>query len=274
MTTTITSTQNPLVKSILKLQQKASARKSAGLFVAEGRREVSLALAAGIQASHMLICPDIYMVDPAYPINLTAEENAPNIMVSRQVYNKLAYRKDVEGVILVGKTPHHVLEGLRLKKHPLLLVLEKVEKPGNLGAILRTSDAAGVDAVILTDPVTDIYNANVIRASMGCVFTLPVIECTARQAIDWLKKNHVSIYAAALQTETFYYGVEMRHATALVFGAENTGLNQAWRQAANQIIKIPMAGSIDSMNIAASAAILTFEAIRQRFAQSDALSKG
>ena len=258
----ITSFQNPLIKNVLKLQQKASLRRSTGLFVAEGRREVSLALNNGIQIEHLLVCPEIYKPDPLYPVDMEPE-SAP-ISVSSQVYNKLAWRKDTEGIILVGKAPEQQLADLTLKDHPLILILEKVEKPGNLGAILRTADAAGVDAVILTDPATDIYNPNAIRASLGCVFTLTVITSTNSQAISWLKDKDVNIYAAALQTDIYYYGVDMQKATALVFGAEDKGLSMDWRQAARQVIKIPMLGRIDSMNISASVAILTFEAIRQR----------
>ena len=260
----ITSLQNPLVKMILKLQQKAAVRKKAGLFVAEGRREVSLALAAGIEASYLLVCPDMYRADPSYPIDMDASTCNHVTYVARQVYNKIAYREDAEGVILVGHVPVRDLSDLELKDSPLILVLEEVEKPGNLGAILRTADAAGVDAVILTDPATDIYNPNVIRASLGCLFTLPVISCTTEKAVEWLNSKHISIYAAALQTDTYYYGVDMRDATALVFGAEDKGLSEAWRHNASRVIKIPMSGHIDSMNIAASVAVLVFEAVRQR----------
>jgi RNA methyltransferase, TrmH family len=260
----ITSLQNPLVKKVMKLQQKVSFRKKAGLFIAEGRREVSLAIGAGIHAEQLLVCSEIYKSDPFYPIGLDEGAQSVVLYVSRQVYNKLAYRQDAEGVILIGRIPVRSLMDLNLKDHPLILVLEKVEKPGNLGAILRTTDAAGADAVILTDPVTDIYNPNVIRASLGCVFTIPIVISNTQQAIDWLKKINATIYAAALQTDQYYYGVEMRKSTALVFGAEDSGLGESWRQAANQIIKIPMSGQIDSMNIAASVAVLVFEAVRQR----------
>lgn len=259
----ITSLQNTLVRKILKLQQKASARRTDGLFVAEGRREVSLALAAGVGIARLLICPEIYRADSSYPIGIEEAGDAC-LEVSLQVYNKIAFRKDVEGVVLVGRTPVYQLDGIRMKKNPLFLVVERVEKPGNLGAILRTADAAGVDAVILTDPATDIYNPNVIRSSLGCAFTLPVVTCQTHEAITWLKDNGIGIYAAALQTDVLYYDVNLCGPAALVFGAEDAGLGQAWRDAASQIIRIPMSGRIDSLNVSASVAILAFEAIRQR----------
>jgi RNA methyltransferase, TrmH family len=259
----ITSLQNTLIRKILKLQQKASARRADGLFVAEGRREVSLAIAAGVEVARLLVCPEIYHADSSYPIGLKEAGDAC-LEVSLQVYNKISFRKDAEGVLLVGRTPVYRLDGIRIKECPLLLVVERVEKPGNLGAILRTADAAGVDAVILTDPVTDIFNPNVIRSSLGCAFTLPVITCQTHEAIAWLKENGIGIYAAALQTDILYVDVNLRGPAALVFGAEDAGLGQAWRDAANHIIKIPMSGRIDSLNVSASVAILAFEAIRQR----------
>lgn len=259
----ISSLQNPLVKKILKLQKKALERRASGLFVAEGRREVSLAIAAGTELVHLLVCPEIYRADDSYPIYI--ESLGPLVtVVSSHVYNKIAYRRDMEGVVLVGRTPAYSLADIQLRGNPLLIVVERVEKPGNLGAVIRTADAAGVDAVILTDAATDAYNPNVIRASLGCVFTVAVVVSKTDDAIAWLKSKHIAVYAAALQTDIPYHCVDMSGPTALVFGAEDSGLGQAWRDAAARIIKIPMAGRIDSLNVSASVAILAFEAIRQR----------
>lgn len=266
MGTAISSIHNPLVKNILRLQQKVSERRQSGLFVAEGRREVSLALASGIKVQHLLVCREIYSPDPAYPINGidTGDLLAPTIEITLPVYNKLAYRKDKEGVILVGLQKNHDIEQVSPEHNALVLVLEAVEKPGNLGAILRTADAAGIKTVILADPKTDMFNPNAIRASLGCVFTLQVIECSSSRAIQWLKQNDMTIYAAALQTDTLYYAVSFLKPVALVFGSEDTGLSIPWREASDQIIKIPMSGTIDSLNVSASVAILAFEAVRQR----------
>ncbi|MFP4064076.1 MAG: TrmH family RNA methyltransferase [Bacteroidales bacterium] len=268
----ISSVQNQLVKNIARLQQKSSERRKSGMFVAEGRREVSLALSSGIQPVYLLICPDIYLEDPAYPLPGPDpdQETHPVTTVSRAVYNKLAYRRDAEGVMLVAKQENLSPEKLSLPESPLLLVIEGVEKPGNLGAILRTADAAGVDALILTDSRTDLYNPNAIRSSLGCLFTVPVARCSNQEAIHWLtrpgnwKGAPPEILSAILQTSIPYDEADMTGAVALVFGAEDKGVSEAWRAASHQHIRIPMAGRIDSLNLAASAAILTFEAVRQR----------
>lgn len=266
----ISSVQNQLVKNIARLQQKSSERRKSGMFVAEGRREVSMALSSGIRPVYLLLCPDIYLEDPAYPLRDPDQEAHPVITVSRAVYNKLAYRRDAEGVMLVAKQENLSPEKLSLPESPLLLVIEGVEKPGNLGAILRTADAAGVDALILTDNRTDLYNPNAIRSSLGCLFTVPVARCNNREAIHWLTRPEnwkgapPKILSAILQTSIPYDEADMTGAAALVFGAEDKGVSEAWRAVSHQHIRIPMAGRIDSLNLAASAAILTFEAVRQR----------
>ena len=233
------------------------------MFVAEGRREVSLALASGMSVEHLLVCEEIYRADDGYPIDLGGYPGSM-VRVSKQVYNKVAYRQDVEGILLVSRLSSVTLTDIKLSETPLLLILERMEKPGNLGAVLRTADAAGVDAVILTDPVTDPFNPNVIRASLGCVFTIPVVTCQSDEATAWLSVKQIPVYAAALQTDHLYYTADLRSSAAIAFGAEDSGLSQEWRNAAAQIIKIPMAGHIDSLNVAASVAIIAFEAVRQR----------
>ncbi len=268
-TPVISSLQNPLVRQVLRLQQKASERRKTGLFVIEGRREVSLAVRQGIAIDHLFVCNEIYREDPYYPINTKSHYGVT--VVSRAVYNRLAYRKDAEGVIMTGGKGLLSLNDLRLPADALILVLEGIEKPGNLGAVLRTADAAGVDALLLADASTDIYNPNAIRASLGCVFTVHTVSCSSIEAIKWLKDGYIgfaakgcSVYAAALQNSVNYYDCNMRGATALVFGAEHKGLTDIWRRAADQIIKIPMTGAIDSLNLSASVAVLCFEARRQR----------
>ena len=266
----ISSLQNQLVKNIVRLQQKSSERRKSGMFAAEGRREVSLALSSGIRPVRLLLCPDIYTEDPSYPLKGSDQLPLSVTTVSRAVYNKLAWRKDAEGVILVAKQADISPEKLSLPESPLLLVIEGVEKPGNLGAILRTADAAGVDALILTDSRTDIYNPNVIRSSLGCIFTVPVIRSGNHEAIQWItrtenwKGSAPAVFSALLQTSIPYDEADMTGPTALVFGAEDKGLSDEWRAVSHQHIRIPMAGKIDSLNLAASAAILTFEAVRQR----------
>ncbi|MDR4989170.1 MAG: RNA methyltransferase [Bacteroidales bacterium] len=276
----ITSMQNPLVKQVLRLQQKAAERKKTGLFVVEGRREVSLALTHGVNLHQLLLCPEVFTEDPAYPVLTMAAGDRKTVYVSRAVYNRMAYRGDAEGVLMLGEHKSRDPLQLTLPDSPLIVVLEAVEKPGNLGAVLRTADAAGVDAVVLADARTDLYNPNVIRSSLGCVFTLPVVSCSSSEAIAWLTnagswpgEKQPRIYAAALQTDTLYYDSDMRGPSALVFGAEDKGLSAPWQAAAHQTIKIPMSGSIDSLNIGASVAVLCFEARRQRQQQANPRAK-
>jgi TrmH family RNA methyltransferase len=183
------------------------------------------------------------------------------------VYEKMAYRGSTEGIIAVVKAKNHdlsILSPLTSHHSPLIIVLERVEKPGNLGAILRTAEAAGVDAVIVCDPLTDIYNPNLIRASIGGVFSVPVAVCTSEECIAFLKQRQIKILTAQLQDSYEYYDYDMRPATAIVMGTESTGLTQQWREAADAHIRIPMLGRLDSLNVSVSAAILMYEAVRQR----------
>ena len=177
-------------------------------------------------------------------------------------------RGSTEGMIAVVKCKDHALSAvstqLSTHKNPLIVVLESVEKPGNLGAILRTAEAANVDAVIVCDPLTDLYNPNLIRASIGGVFSVPVAVCTSKECIAFLKEHKVRILTAQLQDAYDYYDYDMRQATAIVMGTESTGLSQQWRDAADVHIRIPMLGRLDSLNVSVSAAILMYEAVRQR----------
>ena len=184
--------------------------------------------------------------------------------VSIEVYDKIAYRGGTEGIIAEVKVKNLILSDLRLKENPLIVVLESVEKPGNLGAVLRSADAAGADAMIVCDPLTDIYNPNVIRASTGAIFTVPTVACTSAEAIAWLKDKGIRILTAQLQDSSLYYDCDMRPGTAIVMGTESTGLSQEWRRAADAHIRIPMLGAADSLNVSVSASILLFEAVRQR----------
>lgn len=176
----------------------------------------------------------------------------------------MAYRSGTEGVIAIARSKSHRFEDLQLKENPLVVVLESVEKPGNLGAILRTAEAANVDAVIVCDPLTDLYNPNLIRASIGGVFSVPTAVCDSKVCITFLKERGVRILTAQLQDSYEYYDYDMRRATAIVMGTESTGLTDQWREAADAHIRIPMLGRLDSLNVSVSAAILMYEAVRQR----------
>ena len=176
----------------------------------------------------------------------------------------MAYRESTEGIIAIVKYKSLTLADLQFPEHPLIMVLESVEKPGNLGAVLRSADAAHADAVLVCDPLTDLYNPNLIRSSIGAVFTVPTVACTSEEAIAFLKAHDIQILTAQLQDSSLYYDVDMTRGTALVMGTESTGLTQAWRAAASAHIRIPMLGRLDSLNVSVSAAILLYEAVRQR----------
>ena len=271
-TETITSAQNSKVKLLLELQEKSKARKKEGLFVVEGRRELLHCIEAGYVPHTVFFCPEIISEnDKAEIVQAIKKQNAEGnekmpmaIEVPQQLYDKVAYRGGTEGVVAEMYCKDLNLESLKLKENPLIVVLESVEKPGNLGAVLRSADASGVDAVIVCDPLTDMYNPNLIRSSIGAIFTVPVATAKSDEAIRWLKDKGAKIYTAQLQNSRWYYDTDMKGATAIVMGTEATGLTDAWRNAADAHIKIPMLGRLDSLNVSVSAAILMYEAVRQR----------
>ena len=251
----ISSAQNLKVKRLLALQQKSSERRKAGVFVVEGQREIERCLKAGFEVETVFWCKEL----APHPSPLV-----PAIEVTRSVYERMAYRDSTEGMIAVVRVRQTRLEDLQLGDSPLIMVLESVEKPGNLGAILRSADAAGATAVIVCDPLTDLYNPNVVRASTGAVFCMPMVACTSEECIRFLQERGISILTAQLQDSHLYYDTDMRRPTAIVMGTEATGLTDQWRQAATAHICIPMLGVADSLNVSVSAAILLYEAVRQR----------
>ncbi len=259
----ISSLQNTLVKEIVKLQQKARERKKTGLLVAEGQREISLALQANLKLRDMLVCEELYVEDPHYPVALHKyQDNLTG--VSPEIYSRIAYRGTTEGILAVFEVFDTALQSLQLSDLPLLLVLEAVEKPGNLGAILRTADAAGVDAVIICDPQTDVFNPNVIRSSLGCVFTVKIATCTTSEYLEWADDKGIINAIASLQVRQSYFDIDMKRPLAIVLGTESDGLSSIWYEKAREKIRIPMAGKIDSLNVSVSAAVLVYEALRQR----------
>ena len=295
----VTSAQNRKVKTLLALQEKARLRKEMGLFVVEGRRELGHCVRAGFEIDTLFYCPEIagcsgiHLPETSFgpppsklgspPLAMprvarfpgsespnldmlqTILENAGQIVeVPRELYEKIAYRGGTEGMIAEVKVKERTLEGLEMKEKPLVVVLEGVEKPGNIGAVLRSADAAGADAVLICDPLTDLYNPNLIRASIGAVFTVQVVCCSSEEAIKWLKDNKINVYTAQLQDSSWYYDTDMTGGTAIVVGTEATGLTDGWRKAADGHIRIPMLGELDSLNASVSAAILLFEAVRPR----------
>ena len=253
----ISSLQNNRVKNIVKLQ-KSSERKSQKLFVIEGKREIQLAIHSGWELQSFFICEDFGNDMPELPANV------PVFSVTKDVFQKIAYRENSDGMLALANFKTFQLSDLKLSDNPFVIVLESVEKPGNLGAILRTADAAQVDAVIVCDPQTDLFNPNVIRSSIGCVFTTQVVACSSDEARNWMLTKHIRIYAAALTATAHYHTVDFKYASAIVMGTESDGLSDFWLQNSDSEIKIPMRGKIDSMNVSTSCAVLVFEAMRQR----------
>ena len=257
--TVITSTQNPKIKSLLALEKPRERRKQC-LFIIEGRKEIRMAIDAGYKIGNIFYCNDVISEKELG----TLADDKLVIPVTQEVFDKIAIRENSGGVIAVAEMKVHRLHQIHLSKNPLVLVLESVEKPGNLGAIFRTADAAGIDAVIICDPQTDFYNPNVIRSSLGCVFTKPMASATSEETIAWLKKNKISIYCTYLKASQPYHQIDFTPSSAIVMGAEATGLSAAWVNSADANIIIPMMGKIDSMNVSTSAAVVIFEARRQR----------
>ena len=257
----ITSVQNPFIKSLLILQEKAKARKQSGTFLIEGQREIALAIKGGYEIETILFLPEL--ISETQIAKLTNKQ-IELIEISKDVYQKLAYRDTTEGILAIAKTKSLQLSDLKLSENPLILIAESPEKPGNIGALLRTADAAQLDAVIIANPKSDLYNPNIVRSSVGGLFTNQIATGTTPEIIAFLKKHKINFYCATLQNSTSYHTQDYTAPTALVVGTEATGLTEEWRKEATQNIIIPMQGEIDSMNVSVAAAILIFEAKRQR----------
>ncbi len=241
--------------------EKPRERRKQQLFIIEGKREIGLAVEAGYKIGNIFFCDEIIGLED---IPEKLREDKLIVPVSKEVYDKIAVRESSQGVIAVAEQKTHRLAQVKLSKNPLVLVLEAVEKPGNLGAIMRTADAAAVDAVIICDPQTDFYNPNVIRSSVGCVFTNQLAAATSQETIDWLKKNQLNLFCTSLQASKPYDQIDFRQPCAIVMGTEATGLSETWTKNSDANIIIPMQGKIDSMNVSNAAAVVVFEAIRQR----------
>lgn len=258
----ISSLQNPSVKNLVKLT-KARERKAQDLFVIEGARELSLALAGDYSIEEVYVCDELF-AHTRYPDVLDAIAGNKIVEITPQVFQKVSYRTGSDGVIALARPKSHTLADIRLSDNPFVIILESVEKPGNLGAILRSADAAAVDAVIVCDLQTDIYNPNVIRSSVGGLFSVPTAVCTSDEAKAWLDQNKIASYAAELEASEWYHNIDFRGPSAIVMGTEAEGLTDSWLLYATKRIKIPMLGKIDSLNVSVSTAVLTFEAMRQR----------
>ncbi len=263
----ITSPQNKLIKYIRHLQEKSSLRRKEQKFVVEGRREVRLALEGGYELETVLFQPLLFPYEQASSLLQTHGSTAQLIEISPEVYERLAYRGSTEGIIAVGLWKDLSLEKLILPDNPLLLIAENIEKPGNIGAMLRTADAAALDAFVIANPVTDIYNPNIIRSSVGGIFTVQIAVGSTQETIDFLQDKNIDLFAATLQESVPYYEQDYTGPAAIAVGSEAWGLSSAIRQVAKANILIPMQGKLDSLNVSVSAAVLVFEAKRQRILQ-------
>ena len=252
----ITSKSNPKIKNVVKLQ-KSSERREQNRIIIEGRREIERAVACGFIVDTLFVCNDILKESVNIAANYVEE-------VTLEVFEKIAYREGSDGLLALAIPKYADLKSFKPQKKPLIIVLETVEKPGNLGAIMRTADAAGVDAVIIADPRTDLYNPNAIRASIGTIFSVPLFACSSEECINWLRENDIKIYCTYLKASIDYLEADFRQGSAIVMGTEATGISDIWVDAADQNLIIPMNGIADSLNVSVTTAIVVFEAIRQR----------
>lgn len=259
----ITSFQNPSIKNLVLLQSKSKARRDQNVFLVEGQQEVELCISGGFELIEVYFCPDYISLE-----QVEALVNSTEIMlnsVPQKIYRKIAYRGSTEGFVAVVKNKPNHFQNLDLTiQNPLILVAEAPEKPGNIGALLRTADACGADAVLIADLKTDLYHPNIIRSSVGTVFTNQIGLGTSEEIIQFLKFNNIRIFCAILQEAKDYTLVDYTGATAVVMGTESAGLTEVWREASDQNIIIPMQGKVDSMNVSVASGILLFEAVRQR----------
>ena len=253
----ITSLQNPRIKHIVKLRDDKKIRKQDGLMLVEGFDEITLALDAGYRPQTVLSAPEL-------ATRHISGDFAESITVSRPVFEKISYRDNPDGWMGIFPIPSVSLDVLKISESPLVIVAESIEKPGNLGAMLRTADAAGVDAILLCDPRVDTWNPNVVRASRGTVFSVPVVECDNASALEWLKTRNIRVLAATPSAQVMYSDVDMREPVAIAVGTEDEGLTDFWMSKADVNVKIPMVGKVNSLNVSVSTALIVYEAVRQR----------
>ena len=253
----IISPQNPRVKHVVKLREDKRQRQRDGLILVEGWDEISMALASGLQPHTIFTALELAS-------RQMKDIGSRALTVNRAVFEKMSCRENPDGWLALFPTPHAALEDLRLGDTPLVIVAESIEKPGNLGAILRTADAASVDALLVCDPRVDLYNPNVIRASRGAIFSVACIETSNQAALDYLRGHEMKILSAAPQADTLYTDVDLRQPLAIVVGTEDNGLTDFWLSHADVNVRIPMLGKVNSLNVSIAAALITYEALRQR----------
>ncbi len=260
----ISSAQNDRIKKVVKMRDRRG-RDKQGKYIIEGYRGLSRGLKHGLKLTELYYCPEYFLGENEFALIDQHRENGTTaIQVTKNVFDKMAYRDRPEGLLGVAPQFHKKLEDIELGEVPFLLVAEAIEKPGNLGTILRSADATGTDALIVCDRCTDIFNPNVVRASTGCVFSVPTMEDSSDNVIKWLKENNIKILAATPHTTNMYTDVDMTGPIAIAVGTEQYGLSDKWMEQADLKVKIPMLGEADSLNVATATTILMYEVIRQR----------
>lgn len=264
----LTSHQNPRIKRLLRLR-KRSDRDGEQVFVIEGYRELRRALDCGWLVEELYLCPELYLGENEQElIDAAVATGAQCFRCSAPVFQKVAYRDRPDGLLAVAPQAHLGLEDIPEMDNPFLLLMVGIEKPGNLGTMLRSADAAGVDAVLLCDPVTDIYNPNTVRASVGTLFSVPIIECSRKDCLAWLREQGIPLLAATPHTDKDLYDLSLSGPVAVAVGSEMHGLDDAWMDAADLKVRLPMMGIADSLNVSSAAAIVLYETLRQRRAAS------
>jgi TrmH family RNA methyltransferase len=262
---TLTSLANPRVKAAVRLRDRRE-RETTGLTIVDGPRELGRALDAGVAVEEAFVCDALIRSDEARAVVARLAELVGLTHVSEAVIGKLAFGDRSDGVVAVVRAPATGLAILRLPANPLVVVVEGVEKPGNLGAILRTADGTGVDAVVAADPRTDLFNPNAIRSSLGTIFTVPVAAGPSQEVVEWLTGLGARIVAARVDADRPYTEMNLSGAVAIALGSEAAGLGPAWDGPRVEPVRIPMLGSADSLNVSVAAAVLLYEAVRQRSA--------
>jgi TrmH family RNA methyltransferase len=254
----LTSTQNPRVKYIVKLREDRRQRRRDGVILVEGHDELELALASGMQPKEVFFCEALSATNEVVGLAIQP------VAVNRLVFEKMSRREGPDGWLAVFPVPQRTFSSLRLSPAPFLVLAESVEKPGNLGAILRTADSAGVDGLLVCDPLVDPYNPNVIRSSRGTLFTVPVVETNSVEALEWLRDKGILILAATPQGDLIYSEMDLRQPICIAVGTEDEGLTKFWLENADMNVRIPMVGKVNSLNVSTSTAIIVYEAVRQR----------
>ncbi len=259
----ITSHQNPRFKRLLALRQRRKGEKE-GLFLIEGAMEVAMAIKGGVEIASFHFSPPLLRKDGERLLQEVSQAKVPWVELAPPLFQRVSYRDTPDGVLAVARRYKKGLRELSLGKNPLIVVVEALEKPGNLGAILRTGDAGGVNGVVVCDPVVDLFNPNVIRASRGTLFTLQVAVTSSQDALKWLKEQGIGIVVTTPHASAEYTQVNYANPKAIVAGSEHEGLKGIWMEAADHVVRIPMLGKADSLNVATTVAVVLYEALRQR----------